>query len=29
MEQINKDKQCVNSLKHNILCDINNFCIDL
>ena len=25
MEQINKDRQCVNSLKRNILCGINNF----
>ena len=29
MEQINKSKQCVNSLKHNILCEINDFCLNL
>ena len=29
MKQINKGKQRVNSLKYNILCEINNFHINL
>ena len=29
MEEINNGKQCVNSLKYNILCERNNFYINL